>query len=130
MPDTNYTDDEDFYNQNFRKPGMVSIWAGLEPDEESEVDVLQDLCGVGYYSLDDQEANCFDFQLVDLRDLLQDMSYAGSFIEQACAAASALYIQQARWIIVQYDFEYQPAKVSRTIAPDPVFLGVFAYAVE
>ncbi|MFZ6780811.1 immunity 22 family protein [Undibacterium sp. Ji83W] len=130
MAINDYSDEEDYYEQGFGKDGVVSIWAGLEGADERQADVLQDLCGVGYYNLDDQEANCFDFRLVDLRLLLQDMSYSISFIEQACAAATHLGIHQAKWITVQYDFDYQPTKVRRAIESDPVFLGVFSYVVK
>jgi hypothetical protein len=31
------------------------------------------------------------------------------------------------YVVVQYDFEYDPKKVKRKVASDPVFLGVFDY---
>ena len=59
------SDDDDFYDQGFDRKGFVSVWAGkIEPRLESEIDVLQDLCGVGYYRLSDQEGNNFDFEEV------------------------------------------------------------------
>lgn len=75
-----YSDDEDYYSQGFEKEGVVSIWVGLEGrGNESNVDTLQDLCGVGYCNIDNQESNCFAFELVDLEKLFGDLSYSDFF---------------------------------------------------
>lgn len=128
MARRDYSEDEDFYEQNFEQDGVVSVWAGLLGDEgDTEFDVLQDMCGVGYYRLSDQENNCFDFQLIGLRDLLKDLSYANTFIEEVLAAAEHKGIAEARWVVVQYDFQYDPTKVLRSVLEDPVFIGYFPY---
>lgn len=58
-----YSDDNDYYNQGFEKEGIVSIWAGiLGEDVDPDLDILRDLCGVGYYNLDDQETNNSNFE--------------------------------------------------------------------
>jgi len=123
-------DESDFYGQGFEKSGVVSVWAGLsnKASDSEDLDVLQDLCGVGYYSLDNQESNCKDFQLVPLTDLLSDLSYVASFQDAAIAAASQLGLGNARWVLAQYDFEYDPRRVKRQIHEDPLFLGVFPYS--
>jgi hypothetical protein len=127
-----YSDEDDYYTQGFEKEGVVSIWVGLEDsaDDPEELDVLQDLCGVGYYELDNQEANCFDFKSVTLQELFDELSYSDSFINEAIEAARSKEVLEARWVIVQYDFEYDPCRVTRPIADDPVFLGCFSYVVE
>ena len=56
------------------------------------------------------------------------MSYSASFALQVIAAARERGIEKARGIVAQYDFAYDPAKVKRAMASEPVFLGVFAYA--
>lgn len=125
-----YSEEDDYYDQGFHKEGLVSVWVGLSADDgEPDLDVLQDLCGVGYYRLSDQEHYNFGFELVDLRQLLQPLSYSKSYIEAAVAMASALGLQKARWVTVQYDFNYDPAKVQRPIANDPVYIGSFPYTV-
>lgn len=125
-----YSEDDDFYEQNFGQDGVVSVWVGLLGDEgDTELDVLQDMCGVGYYRLSDQENNCFDFQLVSLRELLKDLSYAATYLDQVLLAAEQKGITEARWVVVQYDFQYDPTKVLRTVLEDPVFIGVFPYSV-
>lgn len=131
MAKRDYSDEPDFYGQGFAKEGFVSVWAGSTgADGDPDEDVLQDLCGVGYYRLSDQEGRCFDYELVDLRRLLQDLSYASSYIDAALAAAKAKGIEKARWVTVQYDFDYDPTKVLRKIADDPIFIGSFPYSAE
>lgn len=130
MPRRDYSEDEDFYTQDFRSPGEVSIWLGYSQDVDQSTDVLQDLCGVGYYSLDEQEANCFSFELTKVERLLEEISYAGSFAAVAVRAAKRRKLSEARWVTVQFDFAYVPEKVQRPIAVDPIFLGVFRYSTE
>lgn len=122
-------DEEDFYGQGFQKEGGVSVWAGLSDDsgDVERIDVLQDLCGVGYYDLDRQASNSFDFRFVPLRRLLEEISYSSSFIGPVLEAAKSRGLESARWVLLQFDFAYDPARVKRPIAPDPVFLGVFPY---
>jgi hypothetical protein len=108
----------------------VSVWLGYSQDADQSTDVLQDLCGVGYYSLDEQEANCFSFELTKVERLLEEISYAGSFAAAAVRAAERRKLSEARWVTVQFDFAYAPEKVKRPIAVDPVFLGVFRYSKE
>lgn len=125
-------DEEDFYNQGFEKENFVSIWIGINSDEDDpdELDVLQDLCGVGYYDIDQQDGNCFDFELTSLEVLLEDMSYSKSFVKEAVKVANGKNINNARWVILQYDFAYDPIKVKREISDDPIFLGCFLYEHE
>ncbi len=124
-----YSDDDDFYTQNFQRDGLVSVWAGLKPGT-GEVDVLQDLCGVGYYRLSDQEGNSRDCREVLLRELLEELSYAQSYIDAVVSSARAKGIERARWVTVQYDFDYDAARVRRKVADDPTFIGSFPYSSE
>jgi hypothetical protein len=128
MPLRDYSEDEDFYTQGFESTGEVSIWLGYSQDADESTDVLQDLCGVGYYSLDDQEANCFSFELTKVARLLEEISYSASFLAAAVRAAKRRELSEARWVTVQFDFAYAPEKVKRPVAADPIFLGVFRYS--
>ena len=128
MPIRDYSDDEDYYTQDFEQKGTVSVWLGmLGEEQDANADVLQDLCGVGYYQLDNQEVNHFDFKKIPLEQLLSGLSYSGSFIQQTIEEAMKRGIHTARWVLVQYDFNYSPGKVLRPIAVDPVFIGSFPY---
>jgi len=122
-------DEDDYYAQGFEKAEFVSLWAGLADQSISsdETDVLQDLCGVGYYNIDNQESNCHEFRLVSVADLLDELSYSTTFRDGAIKAAFDKGISKARWVIAQYDFAYDPARVKRSTSNDPIFLGVFPY---
>lgn len=127
-----YSVEDDYYTQGFEKDGIVSIWVGLKDNtnDSEDLDVLQDLCGVGYYELSNQEANCFEFRRVSLEKLLEDISYSNSFMTEALERAKKKGLTEGLWITVQYDFEYDPSRVKRKIADDPVFLGCFSYVAE
>ncbi|MFP5394337.1 MAG: immunity 22 family protein, partial [Gammaproteobacteria bacterium] len=90
----------------------------------------QDLCGVGYYDLSNQESNYGDNDMVDPARLLAPLSYSQTFIDSVIAAAKEKGIEKARGVVVQYDFAYDPAVVKREIAAEPVFIGVFPYSVK
>jgi hypothetical protein len=129
MARRDYSDDEDFYSQGLEKKGLVSVWLGMKDrSAERDIDTLQDLCGVGYYRLSDQESNSFNYEFTDIPLLLADLSYSSSYAEEVIKAAKAKGIEKARRIIVQYDFAYDPAVVTRTIEDDPIFIGVFPYS--
>lgn len=128
MATRDYSDDDDFYSQGFDKKGLVSVWVGLSGKRGiPNLDILQDLCGVGYYRLSDQESFNNGFQLVDLRELLAPASYSESFLDVALTTASKRGLEQARSVTLQYDFAYDPAEVERPIADDPIFIGSFPY---
>ena len=120
-------DENDFYGQGFEKEGVLSLWIGYEEATLEDEDCLQDCCGVGYYDLDSNESNSNEGQITSLDDLLSELSFSSSFKKAALASANARGITQARWIMVQYDFAYDPSRVKRPIQPDPIFLGVFDY---
>ena len=128
MARCDYSDDDDYYSQGFEREGVVSIWvSSAEGAGDTDTDVLQDLCGVGYYNLDNQEANARP-TTVPLEVLLGEISYSATFLPQALSSASKWRLSSARWVIVQFDFAYDPSRVSRPVASDPIFLGVFPYA--
>src|SRR5438093_8101696 len=74
-------DEDDFYGQGFERPGVVSVWLGTEPpgDVDPNLDVLQDLCGVGYYSLDSNEVNVLA-AASPIEAMLGPMSYSESYL--------------------------------------------------
>ena len=70
-----------------------------------------------------------------LRTRRSEKAPAGSFVRQlvyraALAAAKAKGIEKARWVTVQYDFDYDPTKILRKIADDPIFIGSSPYSAE
>jgi hypothetical protein len=126
-----YSEEDDYYSQGFEKEGLVSIWIGmLGEDIDSDLDVLQDLCGVGYYRLDDQEINNINFEMVPVGKLLDDLSYSKSFIYEVLKEVDKKGLTECRWVIAQYDFDYNASKVKRAVAKDPIFIGSFKYSVD
>lgn len=128
MTRRDYSDDEDYYTQEFEQQDIVSVWLGmLGGEHDTEADVLQDLCGVGYYRLDDQEIHHVDFKQLPVEQLISALSYSDSFLVQTVEAATKRSIHAAKWVLVQYDFNYNPIKVQRPVAADPIFIGSFPY---
>ncbi len=56
-----------------------------------------------------------------------NIEYSESFIEKALKIAEKKGCQKARWVLVQYDFAYEPQLVKREISDDPTFLGILEY---
>ena len=121
-------DEDDFYGQGFEKEGVVSIWIGTSKpgSVDPKADILQDFCGVGYYSLDQQEVEVLD-QLSTVEELLARISYSKSFVK---AVKKAVGDERGHWLVAQYDFKYNPKKVKRKIAKDPKFIGAFKYSTD
>jgi hypothetical protein len=119
-------DEDDFYGQGFEQEGVVSIWIGTtDPDDcDPKIDVLQDLCGVGFYDLDFQEV-IVEKQPTPIVDLVAALSYSESFAKAVARRAASK--GRARWLVAQYDFAYDSARVKRPIAKDPRFFGIFNY---
>lgn len=67
---------------------------------------------------------------MNLNKLLEDLSYSKSFINEVTGAAFDKGIVDCRWVIAQYDFDYNHFNVKRKIAKDPIFIGSFKYSVE
>jgi len=106
----------------------LSVWLG-NVRHDPEVNLLRDLCGVDHYDLDSQEINVDEkgWQQQPLATLLGPISYSESFVDAVVAAATEKGFAEALYVIVQYDFTYDPKKVKRKIASDPISLGVFDY---
>lgn len=111
---------------SFERKGVVSVWVFCEPVNPADArkDVLKEMCGVDYYDLDFQSAMSEE-TLTPLHALIEPLSYSESFIEEAIKAAQRLGIANALEVIAQYDFAYDPRKVTKPIAKDPVFIGYF-----
>lgn len=125
-------DENDYYGQPFDDAdGFVSVWAGKRSLDEypDELDLLQDLCGVGYYSLSENELGVASGPNDEsILELISDMSYAGSYKDAAQRAADERGVGRAMWAVMQYNYAYDPARVKRPTSPDVVFLGVFPYS--
>jgi hypothetical protein len=112
--------------ENFEQDGAVSVWVFREAENpaDADKDVLKDFCGVDYYDIDSQEGTIAD-DLQPLSSLVSQLSYSSSFIHDTLNAAERMGIKDAYGVIVQFDFAYDPSKVTKQIASAPVFIGYF-----
>ena len=62
-----------------------------------------------------------------IESLLSQLSYSSSFLADALSVAKQRGITSALYVVAQYRFVYDPKKVKRKIAPDPIFLGCFTW---
>jgi hypothetical protein len=113
------------------KRRKVSVWVGWVR-HDPKVDLLKDLCGVAHYDIDSQEVMVDDkrWREQPVRALIAPLSYAESYVDAVVAAAKDKGWDKALYVVAQYDFVYDPKKVKRKVAPDPVFLGAFDYDDE
>lgn len=82
-------DDDDFCKQDFDQDGLVSIWLYLgSASGQANLDILQDLCGVGHDRLSDHESSRFESEPSSLRALLGLLSYSATYVDAAVAAAA------------------------------------------
>ena len=125
-----YSDEPDFYDQGFEHKGWVSVWLGTTPAPTGgNIDTLQDLCGVGYYELSDQESHNSS-SAVPVGQLFEKISYAATFLTAVLAAAQRMDIATAFWMTAQFDFAYDKSKVRRPISEQPVFIGAFRFSAD
>ena len=124
-------DESEYYGQDFERDGVVSLWVGVASLNSAprNLDILQDYCGIGYYSLDMNEV-VSHAEPRTIAELVGTMSYAESFAAEADTAARRLGAPVARWAVAQFDFAYDPSRVRRSVRPEAIFLGVFGYSVE
>lgn len=133
MPIVDYAaiDEGEYYGQSFESEGLVSVWVGETTVGRAEgaVDILQDYCGVGYYSVDLNEVvSCAEPR--SIVELVSAMSFARTFVSAVEVAAQEKGVSRACWVVAQYDFAYDPGRVRRPLHADAVFLGVFGYRAE
>lgn len=120
--------EDEYYGQEFAQDGKVSLW--IAPTDlnhiSNKADLLQDLCGVGYYDLDFHEVVGGD-QVGNLSELFGQLSYSESFRFDVLQLVSE---QEIYYLMAQYDFAYSESRVSRTPTGDLRFVGVFDFQKE
>ncbi len=114
--------------ENLEQQGVVSLWVFREPEDPADagMDVLKDFCGVEYYDIDSQEGVLGDHQQ-PLHALLGQLSYSGSFDSNALSAAEHMGIKEGYGVLAQFDFAYDPGKITKRVRKDPVFIGYFEW---
>jgi hypothetical protein len=126
----------------FRRPDVVSVWVGTFPSVEAAETYFGIPDEVGVYlppegfardlGMPDLPAECLEVNFEQLaprplRQLLQDATFAASFMDQAITAACRQDIQAAQGIALLYDFDYQATPGWQATAGPLRFLGSFPF---
>ncbi len=114
--------------EDFEQEGVVSLWAFLKPENPADVnkDVLLDFCAVEDYDADFQEGVLCEEQQ-PIADLVFQLSGSKSYLDDVVRVAARKGIEKAYGIIAQFDFAYDPTKITKKVAADPVFIGYFPW---
>jgi hypothetical protein len=130
---------------DFNAEGFVSIWVSEYPNDadsdeyfEANYDKADDEplapwmgeFGFGYFDYDSMDTNGHGESIGPLRPLIEACSYAASFVDEAMQMAAQLGIAETQWVMLLYDFCYDPAVTGVTQGKYLRFLGAFPYAVE
>jgi Immunity protein 22 len=125
------------------RTGFVSLWVGTFASiEEAEAYFgIPDEIGVylpadafardfslGNFPPENLEVNFEQLTPRPLRELIQDATFADSFVDQAVQAAAEQGIRQAPGIVLLYDFDYRRKTVQCDAAGSLRFVGAFPYA--
>lgn len=126
----------------FRRIGLVSLWAGTfsSVEEAEEYFGIPDEIGVslppdkfatefglGNISLETMEVNFEQVRPRPLRDLLQDATFAASFIDPAVEAAGRQGISEVQGVALLYDFDYRLKPALQGTAGPLRFVGAFPF---
>jgi hypothetical protein len=126
-----------------RRPGLVSVWAGTFPSLAAAEAYFGIPDEIGVYlppegfaqdlAIADVPAECLEvnFEQVAPRpvhQLLQDATFAASFLDRAGEAASQQGIAAAQGVALLYDFDYQAAPGWQRAVGPLRFIGSFPFA--
>jgi len=107
--------------------GFASIWAGLE-HQDTNIDLLKDLCGVDFYDVDFQECSAAPkHELERVSVLARRLSYGECFSEEVCRAAESIGLDRVAWLAMQLNSSFDPNKSRKPVSEKVRFLGVFRY---
>lgn len=121
---------------------VVSVWVATCPfseipddyltepsddDDDGPWDKFSSEFGFGYYDHDTLEPNHADGPVVPIRDLLHPCSYAKSFIDPVELRAQQLNMPETSFLLMLYNFRYDPNVTGIVESSHFRFLGVFDY---
>lgn len=109
---------DSYFDEDFRCKGgaPVNEWAGNY--------------GFGFYDEERLATNGAMEGLMSLKQALQGCSFSASFIKPALAQAKEDGMENISWIILLYDFDYQPDETGVSDDKYTRFLGAFDYDEE
>lgn len=126
----------------FQRNGFVSLWVGTFasvedaeayfgiPDETGvylPAEAFANDFGLGDFPPEILEVNFEQVSPRPLGDLLQDATFAASFLDQALEAAARQEVDQAQGAALLYNFDYRLNPGRRDMAGPLRFLGAFPF---
>ena len=130
---------------HFNAEGFVSIWISEYPPGKDVADyfrprydraddeplaVWMGEFGFGYFDYDFMDTNGHGQSRGPLRTLIEPCSYAASFVNDAMQMAAQLGIEETQWMMLLYDFRYDPSVTGVTRGKYLRFLGAFPYSKD
>jgi len=128
---------------HFEAEGFVSIWIGTFPSEEIRAEQLCERYGeeyedeplalwmgefgFGWFDHDFMDTNGHGMAVGPLRELIESCSYAASFVNEAMKIAAQQGISETQFVMLLYDFRYDPSVTGITRGKYLQFLGAFPY---
>jgi uncharacterized repeat protein (TIGR04138 family) len=127
----------------FSRPGFVSLWAATFPSiEEAEAyfgipdeigvslppDAFVADLGVDDIAPDNLEVNFEQIAPRPIADLLQDATFAASYVGPALAAANEQGVGETQGVAMLFDYDYRLKPGWQRIAGPLHYIGTFPYA--
>jgi Immunity protein 22 len=128
----------------FERKNVLSMWVAIVPlseipdeyfqqqedeDENAFTPFSRDF-GFGAYGLDSLETNIVGERIKTFDQLVGQLSFSKSFVEQAVAAARKQGLENAQGVFVLYEIDYRPKMAGASKSPYMAFLGSFKYDPE
>jgi immunity protein 22 of polymorphic toxin system len=125
---------------HFRKDGYVSIWVAVVPlsripddyfeeifDDELPLTKFYGDFGFGYFDHDFMDTNGSKGRASSIEKLIGACSFSSSYVAQAVEQATERGLEKTQYVVLLYDFEYDPKQTRITKNSYMEFIGSFPY---
>lgn len=126
---------------HFNKDGFVSIWFAIAPlsripdsyfeerygDEEVPLTKFYGDFGFGYFDHDFMDTNASEGRAALIEKLVGECSHSLSFAKQVAAATRKRGLTKTQFVVLLFDFQYDPKKTMIRKSSYMEFLGSFPY---
>ena len=126
---------------HFNKDGFVSIWVAVAPlskipsdyfderygDEEVTLTKFYGDFGFGYFDHDFVDTNGSKGRAQSIEKLIAACSFSSSYVEQAAAEAKRRGLEKTQYVVLLYDFKYDPKQTKITENSYMAFIESFPY---
>jgi hypothetical protein len=126
---------------HFQSDGYVSIWVAVASlsripddyfeerysDEDLPLTKFYGDFGFGYFDHDFMDTNGSKGRGKSIDELIGACSYSSSFVEEAVAQAKRRGLEKSQYVVLLYDFKYDPKKTKVSKNAYMEFIGSFPY---